>query len=168
MRRLRRVLLLSSALGPAVGGAACGGDAKRAAPASAAAQYEPPASRPKCPRTGHWDACTVRERLDAAGLAPRDTGDSLRPAFMSVAGGRILLGRTELVAFLYPSADAMRRDVDRLDSVFAAPRGQGTVWSGLPTLITSDNLAAVLLGGDAQKVERVTLAITAGPPQPEK
>ena len=147
--------------------AACGRDAEKPA-RTAAAAYEPPPARPKCPRTGHWDACTLRERLDAAGLVPRDSGDSARPAFMSVAGARLRLGRAELVAFLYPSAAAMRRDVGRLDSLAAAPRGAGAPWSGLPTLITSDNLAAVLLGGDDQKIERVTLAITAGPPQPEK
>lgn len=108
----------------------------------------------------------MRERLDAAGLVPRDSGDSVRPAFMAVSGARVLLGRAELVTFLYPSAEAMRADVARLDSLSAGPRGAAPFWPGPPTLITSDNLAAVLTGGDDHKVERVTLALTAGPPQP--
>jgi hypothetical protein len=147
---------------------ACGGETPREAGARrAAADYPLPPSRPRCERTGHWDACTLRERLDAAGLVPRDSGDSVRRPFMRVAGARLLLGRAELVAFLYEDSTAMRADVRALDSLAAAPRGAGAVWDRPPTLITSDNLAAVLLGGDAQKVERVTLAITAGPPQPD-
>jgi hypothetical protein len=152
-----------------LGLAACGNDAtKTAAAARRPEDYPLPPARARCPRTGHWDACTLRERLDAAGLVPRDSGDSVRQPFMAVAGGRLLLGRSELVAFLYEDAASMRADVGRLDSLAAAPRGAGAPWSQPPTLITSDNLAAVLLGGDEHKVERVVLAITAGPPQPEK
>lgn len=148
--------------------AACAGEREAPPRSGGAGAYVPGPSRPKCPRTGHWDACTIKERLDAAGLVPRDSGDSARVPFMSVPGARLRVGRQELVVFLYPSGAAMRKDVARLDSLAAAPRGAGAVWSDVPTLITSDNLAAVMVGGDAQRVERVTLAITAGPPQPEK
>lgn len=148
---------------------ACGrDDGARAAAARRPDDYPVPAARARCPRTGHWDACTLKERLDAAGLVPRDSGDSVRQRFLSVPGGRLLLGRDQLVAFVYADSAAMRADASRLDSLAAAPRGSGAPWPAAPTLITSDNLLAVLLGGDDHKIERVTLAITAGPPQPDR
>lgn len=147
--------------------AGCGDAPEERAAVRSADDYPLPPARVKCPRTGHWDACTLRERLDAAGLVPRDTGDSVRQPFLRVAGTRVKLGRDELVAFLYADSAAMRADARALNSLAAAPRGAGAPWSAPPTLITSDNLLAVLLGGDDHKIERVTLAITAGPPQPE-
>lgn len=114
-----------------------------------------------CPAGPVWAQCSVRERLDRAGLAPV-AGDTVRHTFLHVPGQRYRVGDAELQAFVYATAEMRRRDTAPLDSVRAAPPGAETAWERPPTLITSGNLAAILIGGNARQVERVTLALTAG------
>jgi hypothetical protein len=78
------------------------------------------------------------------------------------------LGRTRLEVFIYPSASAASADVARLDTVFASPRGSRTLWGVgiVPTFVRSGNLAAVFLTDNPTQAERLTLALTAGAPQP--
>src|SRR3712207_9555846 len=40
-----------------------------------------------CPRTGRWELCNVRRRLEDAGLVPQPR-DSIRPPYFSVPGDR--------------------------------------------------------------------------------
>ena len=108
-----------------------------------------------------WAQCTVKERLERAGLAPQPA-DSVRHPFLHVPGQRYRIGDAELQAFVYESAAMRQRDTAPLDSVRAAPPGTDANWERPPTLITSENLAAILVGGNARQVERVTLALTAG------
>jgi hypothetical protein len=68
-------------------------------------------------------------------------------ATLSVSGG-------ELVVFLYPTVSARLAATNDLDSATAAPPG-GPVWPSRPRLITSGNLAAVLLTDREQLAERV-------------
>lgn len=124
----------------------------------------PPPAAPNdtgCVITGLWRQCSVRARLERAGLAPI-AGDTVRHPFLHVPGQRYKVGDAELEAFVYETADMRRRDTTPLDSVRAAPPGTETTWERPPTLITSENLAAILVGGNARHVERVTLALTAG------
>lgn len=114
-----------------------------------------------CELSGLWRQCSVHDRLERAGLAPI-VGDSVRHAFLHVPGRRYKIGDAELQAFVYETAAMRRRDTAPLDSVRVAPPGAETEWERPPTLITSENLAAVLIGGNARQVERVTLALTAG------
>ena len=114
-----------------------------------------------CPAGALWAQCSVRERLERSGLAPQPV-DTVRHAFLHVPGQRYRLGDAELQAFVYESAAMRERDTAPLDSIRAAPPGTETTWERPPTLITSGNLAAILLGGNARQVERVTLALTAG------
>lgn len=114
-----------------------------------------------CPAGALWAQCSVRERLERSGLAPQAV-DTVRHAFLHVPGQRYRLGDAELQAFVYESAAMRERDTAPLDSIRAAPPGTETTWERPPTLITSGNLAAILLGGNARQVERVTLALTAG------
>lgn len=115
-----------------------------------------------CPAGALWAQCSVRERLERSGLAPQPV-DTVRHAFLHVPGQRYRLGDAELQAFVYESPAMRERDTAPLDSIRAAPPGTETTWERPPTLITSGNLAAILLGGNARQVERVTLALTAGP-----
>jgi len=50
------------------------------------------------------------------------------------------------------------------DTVAIAPRGGVATWSTPHTLITSNNLAAVLISDNGRLIERVQNAITAGLP----
>jgi hypothetical protein len=60
----------------------------------------------------------------------------------------------ELVVFLYPTVSARLAATNDLDSATAAPPG-GPGWPSRPRLITSGNLAAVLLTDREQLAERV-------------
>jgi hypothetical protein len=126
-----------------------------------------PAPLPACPGTGHWEPCTVFDRLERAGLAPQ-RGDSIRVPFLRVIGQTWRLGRATIHVFRYRDSVARRADFITLDSARAKP-GSDTLarWIGPPTLLVNDNLLAILLSDNAQQIERVSLALTAGPaPKP--
>lgn len=119
-----------------------------------------------CPQTGLWTSCAIFDRLDRAGLAPRrDTGRVTQPP-LSLRGERLRVGAAELDLFIYASADQRARDEARLDRgafvAYDAPLGM----QPLPTLISSANLIAVLHSRNDHLRERVSDALTAGPPQP--
>ncbi len=164
-RHIRRVLLT---LVGAVSIAACGPSAKDVpsppGAAPAAVGTIGPAPLPTCAATGHWEACTVFDRLERAGLAPQ-RGDTVRIPFLRVAGQTWKLGNATIHIFRYRDSVARHTDFVALDSLSARPRGDTVpTWSGTPTLLVNDNLLAILLSENEQQVERVSLALTAGPP----
>lgn len=76
------------------------------------------------------------------------------------------IGRARLEAFIYSDEAALRRDIAKLDTLRVEPIGATANWDGTPQLIRSGNLAVVYLGNSPQQAERLSLAITAGAPQP--
>jgi hypothetical protein len=68
--------------------------------------------------------------------------------------------------FLYPTSAAVAREVANLDTVKIAPVGGANNWEGMPTFVRSANLLAVFMTDNPQSAERVSLALTAGAPQP--
>jgi hypothetical protein len=147
--------------------AACGPADKQAAPPSAAparVSAAPAPPLPTCPGTGHWEACTVFDRLERAGLAPQ-RGDTVRFPFLHIAGQTWRLGTATIHVFRYRDSVSRHSDSALLDSATARPAGDRvTTWPGTPTLLMNDNLLAILLSENEQQVERVSLALTAGPP----
>lgn len=137
-------------------------------PGSAASSTAAGASaRPTCPRTGLWAICSVETRLGQAGFVVRRVKEAApRRAGFSVAPVAYNLNRTRLEVFIYPSAAALAADMARLDTVTAAPRGARNPWLMIPTFVRSANLAAVFLTDSPTQSERLTLALTAGAPQP--
>lgn len=124
-------------------------------------------STAKCPRTGLWETCSVETRLGQAGFVVRRvTEGAPRRAGFSVAPVAYNLGRTRLEVFIYPSESALAADIARIDTVIAAPRGARNPWLMIPTFVRSANLAAVFLTDNPTHAERLTLALTAGAPQP--
>lgn len=122
--------------------------------------------RPVCLATGLWSSCAIFERLDRSGLAPiRDSAVATEEP-LQARGQLIRVGRGELELYIYESASARERDQTRLDAsnyvVYPAPMPMRPV----PTLITSANLIAILHSRNDHLRERVSDAITAGPPQP--
>jgi hypothetical protein len=77
------------------------------------------------------------------------------------------LGRARLEVFIYPDEATLGRDVAKMDTVLAAPRGLTNDWEIPPRFMRSANLVAVLMTRNELQAERVTLAITAGAPQPD-
>lgn len=123
-----------------------------------------PPPLPTCVGTGHWEPCTVFDRLERAGLAPQ-RGDTVRFPFLHVAGQTWRLGKATIHVFRYRDSTARHADFAALDSLAARPRGDTTTtWPGTPTVLVNDNLLAILLSDNDEQVERVSLALTAGPP----
>ena len=123
---------------------------------------------PVCPPTGLWKSCSIFERLDRSGLAPiRDSAGVVNQS-LSPRGERLKIGRGELELYIYESASAREAEQARLDAskyvVYPAPLPMQPV----PTLVTSANLIAILHTRNDHLRERVSDAITAGPPQPPK
>lgn len=152
---------------------ACG-DGGRADSASASAAGAEPAAILRAPGdsacrnlSGRWDECNVRQRLERAGLAPRRAPAPVRQPIFSVPGISYAVGRAELQVYLYRDSAALARDVARIDTLRVQGRDAAPIaWADTPTLITSNNLAAVLLSDNGTQVERVRLAVTAGLPAP--
>ncbi len=122
-------------------------------------------AKPACPATGVWQLCSVVERLDRAGLAPRqESGRVLEPP-LSTAGVAIRLGRSELRVFIYADRAARERDQAKLDAAKYLAASEPVTMQAEPTLIASENLLAILRSRSDHQRERVSDALTAGPPQ---
>ena len=113
--------------------------------------------------------CSLVDRLDKAGLVPRvdSSAAAERLPFLHAPGTIVHLGLGELHTFVYDDTAALARDVAALDTTHVAPRGQAYAWSGTPTFVRSANLVAVLLTPNERQIERIQLALEAGPPQPK-
>lgn len=120
-----------------------------------------------CPRTGQWAICSLEKRLEQSGFVLRkEEGENPRRLGFSVQPVVYTLGRARLEVFVYPDEAALSRDVAQMDTALAAPRGQRNDWEIPPRFVRSGNLATVILTRNEQQAERLTLAITAGAPQP--
>ena len=120
-----------------------------------------------CPRTGKWALCSVERRLPQSGFVVRPvSGDAPRRAGFSVAPAVYKLGEARLEIFVYPDEASLSRDLEKLDTVTVAPRGSPSRWGRVPTFVRSANLIAVFLTANPTQAERLTLALTAGAPQP--
>jgi hypothetical protein len=152
--------------------AACGRDSEKPPAPVAPTSVPSVASLPDktasaCPHTGHWAICNVERRLRQAGfVARRMSGQSpQRPGF-SVTPVVYSLARSRLEVFIYADEASLARDIARIDTVTVSPAGVATSWDGTPLLIRSGNLAAVFVGDNPRQADRLTLALTAGAPQP--
>ncbi|MEP6493728.1 MAG: hypothetical protein ABJF01_13690 [bacterium] len=139
-----------------------------ASSAAAAASVAPATSG--CPATGLWAECSVVHSLDRAGLAPHvDSG--AKPQEKSLTGNPLVLtiGRTaQLEIFLYADSAARIADEAKLDrSALVNATAEQTI-KRERTLIESVNVIGLLTSLSAHQRERVSDAITAGPPQPIK
>ena len=121
----------------------------------------------KCPHTGLWAVCSVENRMKQAGFVAKKLDETPTRAGFSVKPLVYSLGRSHLEIFLYENASDLSRDMAALDTTLVIPRGSTTSpWESPPTLIRSGNLAAVLLTSSPLQAERLSLALTAGAPQP--
>ena len=119
-----------------------------------------------CPRTGLWATCSVEKRLTQAGFVVRRAEGPTRRAGFAVAPAAYTLGRSRLEVFIYPSQRSADADAAALDTVYAAPRGTTNPRGVPPTFVRNANLLAVFLTENPTQAERLTLALTAGAPQP--
>jgi hypothetical protein len=117
-----------------------------------------------CPAWGLWRECSVVDRLTRAGLV-FEQEDTVRHEWLSVPGAVYRTPRgTEVQVFIYASEASRRGDSDQLDTVGVHPRQRRIVWRHPATLVTSNNLMAIILGLNGRQVERIALALGAGLP----
>ena len=119
-----------------------------------------------CPETGAWRRCNLEKRLERSGFVVVRGDTTVRHPFLDVPGTAYRLGVDELQVFIYPSEAARKRDLADIDATTVSPPNAPAIWAARPTLITSNNLAAILIGGSSRQVERVQNALTAGLPRP--
>jgi len=150
---------------PVPDSAAVAAPAPASTPAPAASDAAVPA-QPVCLATGLWSSCAIFERLDRSGLAPRRDSTVATEEPLEARGQLIKLGRGELELYIYESASTRERDQTRLDASKYVVYPASMPMRPVPTLITSANLIAILHSRNDHLRERVSDAITAGPPQP--
>jgi hypothetical protein len=122
---------------------------------------------PSCPRTGLWALCSVEKRLQRAGFVLKVApGRPQRRAGFSVLPTAYVLNRSRLEVFVYPDASALDRDLAKIDTLTASPVGAVSQWRTPIAWVRSGNLAAVFITDNATQADRLTLALTAGAPQP--
>ena len=117
-----------------------------------------------CPKSGAWRPCNVLDRLEHAGLVLKKEDAPARIPLFSVEGQTYKTTQSTIHVFLYPDQAARRQDTDRLDSVAVAPRGGSYTWNDPAVLVTSNNLAAVVVSPNERQTERIVLALSAGLP----
>jgi len=125
---------------------------------------------PACLLEGDWTTCAVEDRLTRAGLVFERQPEPVSYPFFKVPGTAYHIGNAEheVQVFVYPSAAEREQDTALLDSATVSPKGTRRAWGTPPTLVTSNNLAAIILSLNDRTVERLALALGAGLPQPEK
>ncbi|HYN82352.1 MAG TPA: hypothetical protein VES88_12680 [Gemmatimonadaceae bacterium] len=117
--------------------------------------------------TGLWAVCSLENRLRQSGfVAKRVEEDPPSRAGFNVKPLVYKVGSSRLEVFLYPDEASLARDLAGIDSASAAPARTVGSWETPPLLIHSGNLAAVLLSQNPRQAERLSLALTAGAPQP--
>jgi len=124
----------------------------------------PAATTPACVSEGEWQPCSIEKRLTDAGYVPINKGPSPTGVF-PVPGTVYALGPAQLHVYIFKSAKERERAIAAIDTVAVSRRGSAAPWPTRPTLITSNNLVAVLESDNGQLIERVQLAITAGLPR---
>ncbi len=151
-------------------GASSSASASAAAPSAATSAATTPDGKPPCLLEGDWTACAIEDRLTHAGVVFDRQAEPVSYPFFAVKGTVYHIGNPEheLQVFLYASAADRARDTKALDSAAVAPKGTRRAWRTPPTLVTSNNMAAVILSLNDRTVERLALALGAGLPQPEK
>ncbi len=125
-----------------------------------------------CPANGLWAQCAVLYRLERAGLAPHldSTG---KVEEKSIGGGGdatsfvVKIGTlARLEVFLYPDSATRIADESHLDRKQFVGATQEQTIKRERTLIENANLVGLLTSINSHQRERVSDALTAGPPQP--
>jgi hypothetical protein len=166
-RRVRALALLALSFGcardraPVADSVTAAGEAERAGATGVA-------TKPACPGTGHWSPCAVLKRLEAAGVAPRKTDALSDLPELGATPTLYMVGRSGLAVYLFADSAARARAARSLDTTRYISATRELSMRGETTAIQNDNLLALLYSRSEQQRERVSDALMAGPPQPER
>jgi hypothetical protein len=125
----------------------------------------------RCPATGLWAECSVIYGLERAGVAPHADSSSSAPEERSLSGTPLVLKigvSARLEVFLYPDSAARIADGKKLDRNELVDGVRTQTIKRERTLIESGNLIGLLTSINAHQRERVSDALMAGAPQPDK
>jgi len=155
---------------------ACSRSSPRAARESTGATSAPVVSAApaggdtSCPATGYWATCSVLYRLERAGLAPHlDSAAKPEEKSLSASASSFVVkigSLARLEVFLYADSAARLAGEKQLDkSKLVSATAPQTILRER-TLIENANLVGLLTSINEHQRERVSDALTAGPPQP--
>jgi hypothetical protein len=149
--------------------AACGhgSDAPASTPAAARAVVSTSA-KPACPGTGHWSECQVFARLDQSGVAPRRDSVLAGLPNVGVKPTTYMIGNNRLAIYLFPDTTSRARAAQTLDTLHFISPSASLSMRGEATAIQNDNLLGILFSRIDQQRERVSDALMAGAPQPQR
>jgi hypothetical protein len=150
--------LLSALLTLAAASSACRKDGDDAAATDTTANVVPGANTvptagapgdTAAPQGATWNLEMVEGQLREAGFTINRDRTPVNLPFMSVPGTALDLGGgVSVQVYLYGDAAARGLDTDRLDASRAAPPNAAPPWRTPATLVTDNNLAAIVLTGD--------------------
>jgi hypothetical protein len=109
----------------------------------------------------------MRRRLDQSGLAPLSTTEKVGD-LPQLPGTpfTLRLGNAAIAVYFYPDSMARRAASATLDTAKFISQLRPVSMHKETTLIENDNALALLFSQNEHQRERVSDAITAGPPQP--
>lgn len=123
-----------------------------------------------CPPTGQWAECSLLYRLERSGFVAKiDSG--AKPKEKALTGKALVmtLGRgATLEVYLYPDSMARVADGAKLDRAHLVNATAEQTIERERTLIESSNVIGLLTSLSTHQRERVSDALLAGPPQPQK
>ena len=119
-------------------------------------------------RALQWDVAAVQGRLASDTLVATVVGP-VAERFMHVPGVLLRVqprrdpqATAELEVFVYGDAGTRGGDTDALDPVRILPANASAHWRAPVSLVTANNLAAIVLSSDATLRRRITDALVAG------
>ncbi|MFN8581561.1 MAG: hypothetical protein U0163_11365 [Gemmatimonadaceae bacterium] len=140
-------------------------------PAVAAAQSQPSTMQTPpvgggnvCPNWGKWEPCNIENRLSRSGLSFKRTDQVVRYPFMHVPGIEYETPVAKIHVFVYPDQKARAADTDVLDPETVSPKDNRYYYKEPALLVTSINLAAIVITLNERQAERIDNALGAGLP----
>lgn len=112
------------------------------------------------PQGATWNLEMVEGQLREAGFTVNRDPTPIRVPYMAVPGIALDLGgSTGVQIFLYGDAAARGADTDSLDVSRGPPRGASVPWRGPATLVTDNNMAAIVVTADQALRDRISSAL---------
>ncbi len=124
----------------------------------------------KCPATGQWAECSILYRLERSGFVakidsgakPKERALTGKPLVMTIGRG------ATLEVYVYPDSATRVADGAKLDRAHLVNATAEQTIERERTLIESSNIIGLLTSLSGHQRERVSDALMAGPPQPQK
>ena len=112
------------------------------------------------PQGATWNLEMAEGQLREAGFTVSRDRTPVNLPYMSVPGTALDLGGVATVqVYLYGDAAARGADTDKLDPTRAAPRGANVAWRSPATLVSDNNMAAIVLTADPAVRTRIADAL---------